>query len=105
MRYGVPMAGGGQAGLRPGGYVAWRAGHGIGGGQHVFRRPHRLRSGHHRGGGGASPSIGYSVAEGTATMFGWLMTNEGIPQVLTARILDFSSNPIIILLLLTWSTW
>ena len=55
------------------------------------------------------PDIGYSVAESTAsimfvvaaaTLFGWLMTNEGIPIILTKGILNISSNPILILLLL-----
>jgi len=55
------------------------------------------------------PAIGYSVAESTATimlvvaaatLFGWLMTNEGIPVILTKGILNISSNPFLILLLL-----
>jgi C4-dicarboxylate transporter DctM subunit len=53
--------------------------------------------------------VAYDVAEstatimlvaGAATIFGWFMTNQNIPQTLTEQILTFSSNGFIVLLLL-----
>lgn len=53
--------------------------------------------------------VAYDVAEstatimlvaGAATIFGWFMTNQNIPQTLTEQILSLSSNAVIVLLLL-----
>ncbi|KJS22693.1 MAG: C4-dicarboxylate ABC transporter permease [Clostridiaceae bacterium BRH_c20a] len=54
-------------------------------------------------------AIAYDVAEntatimlvvGAATLFGWILTNQGVPQKITQQILTLSDNPIIILFVL-----